>query len=315
MEIPFVICDNTLNRKGWRLLVEGIDTAGFLKNPVCCVQHDTWSVPVGKWKDLKVENGQLTGTVEFDRNDDDAVKLYWKYRDGFMNAVSLHVIPFTESEEPQLLVPGQRYPTIVTSELLEISLVTVPGQKNAVKLCTPDGQDYKLNLIVKQTETKMDDVKTKEELDALKQKNDELSKQLSVMQELNAKHLVQLHVQRGVVQDAEVEHLTQLAESSYETVEKMLNVRQPAEPGKGDDPETDGQAKKLAESIKGFAQSADAGNAQKPNERDSWNYLDWFRRDPDGLALMAKDEPEKHKKLQENFMAEAKKKNLVTGIN
>jgi len=75
LEMDFIICDNTLNRKGWRLLVGGIDMEGFLKNPVCCVEHDTWAVPVGKWKNLRVGSEQFIGTVEFDRNDEDAVKL------------------------------------------------------------------------------------------------------------------------------------------------------------------------------------------------------------------------------------------------
>ena len=51
-----------------------------------------------------------------------------------MNAVSIHVIPLEESELPEHLEKGKRYSTITKSELLEVSLVTVPGQKNAVKL-------------------------------------------------------------------------------------------------------------------------------------------------------------------------------------
>lgn len=309
LEIPFVICDNTLNRKGWRLLVEGIDQAGFLTNPVCVVQHNTWSIPVGKWKNLKVENSILTGTVEFDRNDEEAVRLYWKYKDGFMNAVSLHVIPLTESEEPQMLVQGQKYPTIVTSELLEISLVTVPGQKNAVKLFAPNGEDYKLSLITNKNEKEMK-VETEATKDLQAQVND-LTQQLSAQKALNAKNLIQLHVARGVVQDAEVEALEQLAVANYETVEKMLASRQPTAQNKGE-VTTDNQGKALAEAVKGFAQSA-ATSAKTNTERDAWSYLDWFRRDPDGLALMAKNEPEKHQKLQEDFASHAAKHNLVIG--
>ena len=315
LEIPFVICDNTVNRKGWRLLVEGIDSTGFLNNPVCCVQHNTWSVPVGKWKHLKVENSTLSGVVEFDRHDDEAVKLYWKYKDGYMNAVSLHVIPLTESEEPALLLPGQKYATITTSELLEISLVTVPGQKNAIKLCTPDGENYSLNLITeKQTNPKPKmDGKEKENAEARELELKGLREQLAAQHKLNAKNLIKLHVQRGVVQDGEVEHLTKLAETDCETVEKMLDARTPAEAKaektNGKEQKGADEAKRLAEQLKAFAQGQ--GGAKTPTEREAWTMLDWFKKDPDGLALMAKDEPEKYKAMDDAFKASAKKEGLI----
>ena len=305
LEIPFIICDNSLNRKGWRLLVEGIDTTGFQKNPVCCVQHDTWSVPVGKWKNLKVENSTFTGVVEFDRNDEEAVKLYWKYKDGYMNAVSLHVIPLTESMEPAILMPGQKYATLTTSELLEISLVTVPGQKNAVKLSSPEGGEYKLNLIgnpntnsKKMGENQVNEV-AKQEIDGLKNK-------LKEQQKLNAKNLVKLHQQRGVVQDAEVEHLTELAENSYETVEKMLDARTVEKPA-DEKEKSDGEGKKLAVAIENLTKSNGGGAS---NERDTWTFLDWYKKDSEGLSLMAEKEPEKYKKLEAEFLKEADKDGL-----
>lgn len=147
LEHDFVITDESVNRYGWRLLVAGIDLTGFLKNPVCCVQHVTSLIPVGKWKNIRVEGQELKGTLEFDRNDSDAVKLYWKYKDGYMNAVSLNVVPWEESDVKELLQPGQTKPTVTKCELLEISIVTLPGQKNAVKLSTPEGNEYKLNLL------------------------------------------------------------------------------------------------------------------------------------------------------------------------
>ena len=111
LEIPFVICDNSVNRYSWRLLVGGIDLKGFKMNPVCCYQHDTYSVAVGRWKDLKIVGEELHGIVEFDRNDEESVKLYWKYKDGFMSAVSLNIITLETSEDKKLLLPGQKYPS------------------------------------------------------------------------------------------------------------------------------------------------------------------------------------------------------------
>lgn len=306
LEIDFIICDNTLNRKGWRLLVQGIDLAGFLKNPVCCVQHDTWMIPVGKWKNLRIENDQLLGSVEFDRNDPEAVRLYWKYKDGYMNAVSLHVIPLEESDVPAMLVPGQRYATITKSEMLEISLVTVPGQKNAVKLSTPDGLEYKLNVI-----SKNEDQMSKEEKPAVTG-DEELKQELEKQKKLNAKNLIRYHKQRGVVQDGEVEHLEALAADNYDTVEKMLDARQEVEKKSKDDmldAKTE-EGKKLADTVKNFTQNASGGKKTGGDDRAGWSYYDWFRKDPDGLAAMAENDPEKHKQLQLDFQNQAKKNNL-----
>jgi len=307
LEKDFIICDNTLNRKGWRLLVAGIDTEGFNKNPICCVQHDTWMMPVGKWKNLKIDKDQLIGTVTFDKNDPDAVKLYWKYEDGFMNAVSLHIIIMEESEEPSLLVQGQRYPTITKSELLEISLVTLPGQKNAVKLSTPEGGDYTLNIINNQKQTK---VETKEK-DNKEVEN--LQLQLDEQKKLNAKNLVKLHVQRGVVQEAETEHLTKLAETDYPTVEKMLDARTPAEKTEKTDKteklsET-AEGKKLNETIKEFTQGAD-GSKKAIDDRKNWTFLDLYKKDREALSVMQEKEPERYKALELAFNKEAETMSL-----
>jgi hypothetical protein len=301
LEIDFVICDNTLNRKGWRLLVEGIDRTGFEKNPVCCIQHETWIMPVGKWKNLKVENGIFSGTVEFDRNDEQAVKLYWKYKDGYMSAVSLHVIPIEESGEQNMLVSGQRYPTVTKSELLEISLVTIPGQKNAVKLSTPDGQDYKLNIINNLKSNRMDE--KEKNAQASSAVVETLQKELDEQKKLNAKNLVKMHKIRGAVQDAEEEHLTKLAESDYGTVEKMLDARTVEVPKKEEPAE---ETKRLAEEVKSFTQNAETEKNSASNRAD-WSYYDYFRKDPDALEAMRKNNPKEYEKIELAFQKEAEK--------
>lgn len=338
LEIDFIICDNSVNRYGWRLLVEGIELEGFLKNPVCCVQHATYMIPVGKWKNLRVEGEQLKGTVEFDRNDEDAVKLYWKYKDGFMNAVSLNVIPLEESDEEKYIIENQKYSTLIRSEMLEVSLVTLPGQKNAVKLSTPEGNEYKLHLITKKTEM------NKEEKTV-----DQLKAELETQKKRNAENLVLRHKTRGVVQDGEVGSLKELAASNYDTVSKMLDARVPT-PDKKDDtagekakvlvalhfnrgaitePEVkiyeeaakldyDGtkkvlEAKAGVDGVKNFVQGMSSGAEQKPSDGDraGWGYYDYFKKDPHALALMEKNEPEKYKALVGDFHA----KNGGAGVN
>lgn len=302
LEIDFIICDNTLNRKGWRLLVEGIDFEGFLKNPVCVVQHDTWSIPVGKWKNLCVENNQFKGTVEFDKTDEQAVKLYWKYIDGYMNAVSLNILPKEESNVD--LVAGQIYPTISKSELLEISLVTVPGQKNAVKLSNVDGGDYTLSLISKTKNMNPEDKEKKEnqsqQLQAQEQEIERLKSELAEQKKLNIDNLIESHKNRGVVADNEVESLKKLAANDYDTVKQMLEGREVKQ--------NENSSKELSAQMAQFVKN----NEQKAaDERANWTYLDFYKKDPEALSLMQKNEPEKYAKLEKDFAEQAKKENLV----
>lgn len=337
LEYDFIICDESVNRYAWRLLVGGIDLDGFMKNPVLLAKHDTQMVSLGKWKNLRVENGQLLGTAEFDKNDEVAVMYYLKYKNGYMNAVSLHVIPIEESDDKSLLKPGQKYPTLVKSELLEVSLVTIPGQKNAVKLCNPDGSEYKLELIEKSENPK--------QMEKNEQTVDELKNQLAAANKLNAENLIALHKQRGVVTDPEVESLKKLALVDYESTSKMLEARvtasteqPPAGSGESDPAETNAKSlvklhfdrgaitaqeqgmyereamlnfegtKKVLEAktgnsqIENFTQGSD-GNSQEDDSRKDWTYLDYYKKDHAGLMLMQKDNPDKYTKLEADWVA------------
>ncbi len=330
LEHDFIITDETLNRNGWRIIVSGIDLEGFRKNPVCCVQHNTYMIPIGKWKNLRVEDAVLKGTVEFDRNDPEAVRLYWKYKDGYMNAVSLHIIPLEESRDEDMLLPGQKFETVVKSEMLEISLVTIPGQRNAVRLSTADGKEYKLNFL---SNGNMSEVKKTVE---------ELQKELDAQKKLSVDSLIKLHQQRGVVAEKEAEPLAKLALSDYDSVKEMLESRKL----KGDDSKSGAtpaeelaeglvklhfdrgaiseseknvykasaiadyegtrkvlEAKKGTSDVQTFMQGMSSTESNELGDRSKWSYLDWYKKDLRGLLSMQKNDPEKYKRLEADFAA------------
>jgi hypothetical protein len=184
----------------------------------------------------------------------------------------------------------------------------LPGQKNAVKLSTPEGGDYKLNIInTNQNQNQMDPKeKDNKEVEALQLQLDEQKK-------LNAKNLVKLHVQRGVVQEAETEHLTKLAETDYPTVEKMLDARTPAEKTekteKTEKLSETAEGKKLNETIQQFTQAADASK-KTTDERKDWTFLDFYKKDREALSVMQEKEPERYKALELAFNKEAQTLNL-----
>lgn len=330
-ELDFVVVDESINRYGYRILVDGISTDGFLKNPVCCLQHDTYGVSIGRWKNLRTGDGKLTGTLEFDPDDEMAMRLYAKYTKGYMSAVSLSIIPVEESESPGVLLPGQKYPTVTKSELLEISLVTVPGQKNAVRLVKPDGTDYKLNLL------------TKMQIMSNEKNNEQLQQELDQALSRNAENLIKLHKLRGVLQDQEEPILLSLAIKDYESVAKLLETRQASKPDSsgllakqlvalhtqrlGLTPAevtvyekaatVDYEATRLAlesrrgkETIEAFLGDVKNQKSQKV-DRSAWTYLDWYKYDLAGLQLMAKNEPERFKQLEADFLNESTEQGIT----
>lgn len=334
LEHDFIITDETVNRYGWRLLVDGINTSAFEKNPVCVVEHDQRMCSIGRWSSLKKENGIFKGTLQFDKNDEHAVYLYWKYTDGYMSAVSLSVLPVSESDNEEDLVAGQRYSTVTSCDLLEISLVTVPAQGNAVKLCYVDGKEYKLNLL-----TNIDKMEKGNETKTI----DQLKTELTTQKKLNADNLIKYHQFRGVVADGELEPLKKLALSDYDNVSVMLEAREtqgaaelnsPAESlaeslvklhfTRGAITEQEKEvykssaitsyestrkileAKTGVEGVQSFVAGIATGNASAAvqNERASWSYLDWYKKDASALKAMETSEPERYKTLIANFQAE-----------
>jgi len=326
LELPFKISDNTLNRFGFRILTEGIKTDNFVRNPVALVSHNGSILSVGKWKNLTKEgNGDFKGIAEFDEADEVAKAIYNKYKNGYMNAVSMSVDPLKESDNPKDLLPGQKYPTVMESDLLEISFCNVPAHTNAVKLIR-EGKEVQLSLInVNQNQSTMSKPeKTVEQLQG----------ELDVLHQTMAKELVSLHVNRGVVAESEREFFEKSAQMDYEGAKRVLDARKKEEPKnetmekaktlielhfeRGVIPATekiqmekvatldyDGTkamlearpGKKVIDMHVAAAAQNDAKNQEDAKDASKWNYLDYYKKDLEGLMKMKKETPDKYQAL------------------
>ena len=119
--------DDIVDQKGW-------DLRAFHRNPVILFNHNPNQMPIGKGK-AYLKDGALMIDVEFDKNDPDAQKIESKVRGGFINAVSVGFQP-TETiprsrlsaESPYYGKTGMYFPK---SELLEVSIVTIPANNEA----------------------------------------------------------------------------------------------------------------------------------------------------------------------------------------
>src|SRR5690349_18493272 len=64
-KVRFCFSDGSIDRAGDRIDPEGWETDGFLKNPVSLWAHDSWSPPIGRAGNLKVEGDRLMGDIDF----------------------------------------------------------------------------------------------------------------------------------------------------------------------------------------------------------------------------------------------------------
>ena len=154
------ISDETLNCYGTWIKTDGVDLAQYQKNPVLLWMH--WrGVIIGYIKDIKVENGEITGEPFFDevREESKLAKQQWEKGSLRMGSPNMEVIEV--SDDPALLKPGQRRPTITKCKLVEYSMVDIGGNDNNIRLTyankelkLAEGEDCQVLPLLKETNVK-----------------------------------------------------------------------------------------------------------------------------------------------------------------
>ena len=119
---------DVINQRGWSL-------AKYRKNPVILLNHNANQLPIGRGE-VDVIDGQLMVDIEFDMGDPIAAEVARKTKEGFMGAVSVGFNPIESTPRSMLSKDdphyGQRGEYFERAELLEISIVTIPANGEAV---------------------------------------------------------------------------------------------------------------------------------------------------------------------------------------
>lgn len=116
---------SAIDRQGDSIDQAGWDLVNFLQNPVILWAHDYSELPVGKATAINVTDSGLECEFEFApaEGNPKAVQVATLFDQGYLNAVSVGFIP------------KERNGNIITSaELLEISIVPVPANQEALRL-------------------------------------------------------------------------------------------------------------------------------------------------------------------------------------
>lgn len=161
MKHQFIINTENVNSYGYRILTDGIDYAQYMRNPVVLFMHERdinaykGSEVIGHCTKLYKEGTTLIAEVEFDEQDEFAKKIAGKVERGYIRMASMFAEIKEVSADPHHLLEGQVYETVTACKLVEISIVDIGGNDNALKL-SKDGKPFQLKKIVTNTSNNMD---------------------------------------------------------------------------------------------------------------------------------------------------------------
>ena len=138
IKISFIASTDSVDRYGDVINQEGWNIEAYERNPVVLLNHNANSLPIGKGA-VSVKDGQLVIDVEFDKDDELAQRVERKARSGFLNAVSVGFNPMEAIERSKLPKDHPAYTErggnyFNKSELLEVSIVTIPANSEATTL-------------------------------------------------------------------------------------------------------------------------------------------------------------------------------------
>jgi len=114
-----------VRQSGWKM-------SNFKKNPVVPWSHNYYGVPVARsmktWVDKSTN--RLLFQPKFDENDDESMKIFNKYKNGFLTSFSVGFmgLKFDFRDEDDKWWGGREF---TSQELLEISCCAVPANPNA----------------------------------------------------------------------------------------------------------------------------------------------------------------------------------------
>ena len=246
------ITNDSLNSYGTRVLTAGMNVEQYQRNPVLLYMHERGNV-IGYVKDLKVENGEVTGELMFDEASELSIRCKKQYEFGSLKMVSAGLDILETSEDPELLVQGQTSPTITKSKLFEVSLVDIGANDDAIVL-QKDGKkitlgkdsecplpmlnntnqkqmeqkQYALQLGLPETATDAEITAKLSELNAAKQENERLKKEKESLTLASITAVVEKAVgEKRIGTDKKDEFINLGKEIGQEKLERILSAMSP----------------------------------------------------------------------------------------
>jgi HK97 family phage prohead protease len=116
------------------IVAQDWDLTRYAKNPVVLYGHNSWDMPIGFASNVRVEDGKLLATLNIvdERASARAEQVWQGIKQGSLRAVS---VGFRTKNKPQSLdVAGKPTLVLTGNELIEISVVPIPANPEALAL-------------------------------------------------------------------------------------------------------------------------------------------------------------------------------------
>ena len=279
----FILCDgNRVNSYGFRTDLAGLDLERFKSNPVMLYAHDPSDV-IGRWENIRVEDNQLKADAVFDTDDEQGKRIAGKVERGFLKGCSMgiHVKELHEVDN---------VPVATRSELMEASVCPIPSDAGAVRLYDENRNELTFDQVKLQFNNQpknqtMDKNNEEKNDQVLAQKESEITSlkaQLAEAKKREVDAFLTAAVQSGKITEQEKTGFAKLAENDFETVKGIIESK----PAKASTSLRDLQAQAAA--------AAPAG-------RENWTYLEWMKKDPNGLKRMKTENPAEFERLQQTL--------------
>lgn len=278
----FILCDGSrVNSYGFRTDLAGMDMERFKANPVMLYFHDSFEV-IGRWENLRIEDGKLLADAVFDTEDEIGKKIAGKVERGFLKGCSMGLRVVEMKDMDGVL-------TAIRSVLMEGSICSIPSDAGAVRLYDQNHKELTFDEVRLQFNNQLKPVTMdkNEEKNTMEQqlatKNQEIA-QLKAEIAQNKKEAVNSYltaaVASGKISETEKSDYETLADKDFDTVKKLIDAKSP----------------KASASLKDLA----AQSATQP-ERSNWTYLDWMKKDSEGLKRLKAENPAEFERLQKTL--------------
>ena len=135
--VKAVISDESEDRHGEIVVQDGWDFQEYKNNPIVLFGHDASAYPIGKTLDIEVNGSVTTATMQFAVDENPEAKTVWNLvKGGYLKTISVGFI--------NVLRDGAK---LLENKLLEISVVPVPANPNAITLAAETGVIEKKDLV------------------------------------------------------------------------------------------------------------------------------------------------------------------------
>ena len=128
---PMILVDEKENIhfvEEFKFDVNGMNMERFEQNPVVLFQHDTSRLPIGR-ANIRKEDEKLVGDITFDVGDNFGRLIRNKVSNDFLRAVSMGI----NFDEQNFELDEEGRAIFKTSEFIELSVVNIPRDPNALK--------------------------------------------------------------------------------------------------------------------------------------------------------------------------------------